>query len=290
MMSGASASVPASLAWPKTHSAMTLKSGQPLPPVGMGTWLTFDVALAGPQMVSRAKVLENFFAAGGGMIDSSPMYGRSEAVIGKLTTEAQQPGMFSATKIWTPLAGNGLRQLSASHDLWGEEALDLVCVHNLLQWEGHLKTLRAAKEAGRVRYIGLTTSHGRRHEKLEQLIVREDMDAVQLTYNILNREAEKRLLPAAMDKGLSVIVNRPFMGGALFDRVKGRDLPGWAADIDCQSWAEVFLKFLISHPAVSCAIPATRNPDHMQENIRAGTGPMPDKALRARMVRDFEVL
>jgi len=267
-------------------TVLTLKSNTPIPPIGMGTWLTFNVPTSGPKFEARKRVLTEFFAQGGGMIDSSPMYGRSEAAIGAMRADLQEKGkLFSATKIWTPMAGNGPVQLSNSHKLWNKKVLDLVHVHNLLRWEAHLGTLRAAKEAGSVRYIGLTTSHGRRHEALERLIRTEPVDAVQFSYNIL------RLLPAARDQGLTVIINRPFMTGRLFDRVKTRAVPEWAREeLDIRSWAEYFLKFVISHPAVTCAIPATRQVDHMKENMRAGRGVMPDAAQRRRMVEEFEIL
>lgn len=257
----------------------------------MGTWLTFDIAPGGALMPARRKVLDEFFKAGGGMIDSSPMYGRAEAVIGELMSARTSPAsLFSATKIWTPMAGNGPKQLTQSHTLWKAPTLDLVYVHNLLRWKPHLKTLRTAKEAGTVRYIGLTTSHGRRHDEMEDLIKSEPIDAVQFTYNVLHRAAENRLLPAARDKGLAVIINRPLDGGNLFNHVQGRPLPDWASEINAQSWAEIFLKFIISHPDVTCAIPATSKPEHMRENMRAMGGPMPDAALRKRIIAYMESL
>ncbi|NNE57223.1 MAG: aldo/keto reductase [Hellea sp.] len=273
-------------------SPFSLKSGKPVPPIGMGTWITFSVDPGGPEMPQRRKVLEAFYKAGGGMIDSSPMYGRSEDVIGKLRSEKlEQSQLFSATKIWTPAAHHGETQLSDSHRLWQEPVLDLVHVHNLLEWETHLKMLRTARDAGKVRYIGLTTSHGRRHDKMEELIKTEPIDAVQFSYNIQNRAAENRLLPASAAKGLAVIINRPFMTSRLFDLVAGYDVPAWAAEeLGTQSWAEYFLKFVISHPAVTCAIPATRNPAHMAENMRAGTGQLPDRRQRLKMIASFEAL
>jgi len=271
---------------------LALKSGISLPVIGMGTWLTFNISIDGPELVSRKSVLEAFFKAGGGMIDSSPMYGQSEKVIGHLVKElGAQKHLFSTTKIWTPLASNGPTQLAQSHTLWHEPTLDLVKVHNLLRWKEHLKTLRAAKDNGSVRYIGLTTSHGRRHETLENLMKSEIVDAIQLTYNILDREAEKRLLPLAKEKGLAVIINRPFRTGQLFERVQGKNLPDWAvSELGCRSWAEYLLKFIIAHPAVHCVIPATRRADHMIENMRSGTGTLPSAGMRERMARYFESL
>jgi diketogulonate reductase-like aldo/keto reductase len=236
-------------------------------------------------------VLRAFFAAGGAVIDSSPMYGSSESVIGYgLSRVGGAEGLFSATKIWTPLAATGPAQMEDSREFWGIPRFDLMQVHNLLNWEGHLPTLRADKAAGRIRYLGLTTSHGRRHDELLALMASEPLDFVQFTYNVLDREAEERLLPFAADRGIAVIANRPFRRGGLFRHVARHALPGWAAEIDCVSWSQVFLKFILSHPAVVCAIPATSRVDHMAENMRALRGPLPDDALRRRIMRDVESL
>lgn len=271
---------------------LALKSGLSLPVIGMGTWLTFNISTESSELTARKAVLEAFFDAGGGMIDSSPMYGQSEKVVGHLMKElGASERLFSTTKIWTPLASHGPVQLAQSHALWHEPILDLVKVHNLLRWKQHLKTLRAAKDAGTVRYIGLTTSHGRRHETLESLMRSQVVDAVQLTYNILDREAERRLLPLAQEKGLAVIINRPFRTGQLFERLRGKSLPDWAVlELGCASWAEFLLKFIISHPAVHCVIPATRRVDHMTENLRAGTGTLPNADMRQRMISHFDSL
>ena len=265
--------------------SLEFKTGKTIPTIGMGTWQTFSVNPKGKALARRRQVLKEFYKAGGGMIDSSPMYGRSEAVLGATRNPASEnQTLFSATKIWTPLKNHGQTQLSNSHKLWKEPILDLVYVHNLLSWKQHLKTLRAAQDNGSVRYIGLTTSHGRRHDELEALIKSEPIEAVQLTYNLLNRRVENRLLPLIQDKGLSLIINRPFMGGLLFQHVAGQKIPQWAIEsLQIQSWAEYFLKFVISHPAVTSAIPATSNPNHMVENMRARLGPMPDARLREKM-------
>ena len=265
--------------------SLQFKTGKALPAIGMGTWQTFNINPKSNALSPRRAVLEEFYKAGGGMIDSSPMYGRAEAVLGATRKpEEEKQTLFSATKIWTPLKSHGAAQLSKSHRLWKEPVLDLVYVHNLLSWKDHLKTLRAAQNEGSVRYIGLTTSHGRRHEELEKLINSEPIDTVQLTYNVLNREVENRLLPLIEEKGLSLIINRPFMGGHLFRHVAGKDIPPWAAEsLQIESWAEFFLKYVISHPAVSGAIPATSNPQHMRENMRARLGLMPDANLREKM-------
>lgn len=269
---------------------LEFKTGKTIPTIGMGTWQTFSINPKGEALSRRRNVLKEFYKAGGGMIDSSPMYGRSEAVLGATRNPVDEnQTLFSATKIWTPLESHGRKQLSNSHQLWKAPILDLVYVHNLLSWKPHLKTLRAAQDDGSVRYIGLTTSHGRRHDELETLINSEPIEAVQLTYNVLNRDVENRLLPLIQEKGLALIINRPFMGGHLFRHVAGQDIPLWAVEsLQIQSWAEYFLKFVISHPAVCSAIPATSNPEHMVENMRARLGPMPDARLREKMA-DFVV-
>ena len=277
-------------AYAETRPKLILQSGSSLPKIGMGTWLTFNVAASGNEFEAREKVLQTFFDLGGAMIDSSPMYGRAEAAVGAMMQSRRKENLFSATKIWTAFDDGGPIQLSDSHRLWREDVLDLVYVHNLLNWQSHLKLLRAEQDEGRIRYIGLTTSHGRRHGKLEKLMRTEPINAVQFSYNLANRAAENRLLPAAADQGLAVIINRPFMTGALFRRVKGHTLPDWAKELDIKSWAEYFLKFVISHPAVTCAIPATTQVSHMRENMRALSGPMPDKNMRAKMAAYFDAI
>ncbi len=260
-------------------------SGERLPAIGMGTWLTFDVA-AGRDRNARLPVLREFFAAGGTLLDSSPMYGYAEAALGELVPQAKPARVFNATKVWTPLRALGVKQMEESFAHWGVKRFDLLQVHNMLDWETHLATLKDWKAAGRVRYVGITTSHGRREEALLAAMKRERFDFVQFSYSFADRDAEKRLLPFARERGAAVIVNRPFDGGSLFGEVKGKPLPGWAAEIDCANWAQVFLKFVVSHPAVTCAIPATANPAHMRENMGALAGRLPDEALRRRMAAD----
>lgn len=264
-------------------------TGEPLPVIGMGTWITFNVGGDPDLRAARTEVLRAFFAAGGTLIDSSPMYGSSEEVIGHCLAQfPDRPALFAATKVWTMTAFMGRRQMEESERLWGIPRFDLLQIHNLLDWESHLETLLEWKAAGRVRYIGITTSHGRRHDEMESIMATKPVDFVQFTYNVLDREAEARLLPLAAERGLAVLANRPFQGGSLFGPVEGRPLPGWAAEIGCANWGQVFLKFAVSHPAVTCAIPATSRLDHMQENMGALAGPLPDAALRARMIQDLE--
>lgn len=264
-------------------------TGERIPAIGMGTWLTFDVA-PGADRDARLAVLREFFAGGGTLLDSSPMYGYAEAALGELVPKARPARVFNATKVWTPTRFLGVRQMEESFAHWGVRRFDLMQVHNMLDWETHLATLKEWKAAGRIRYLGITTSHGRRHDALEAAMKRERFDFVQFSYSFADRDAEKRLLPLAQDRGTAVIVNRPFDGGDLFGAVKGKALPGWTREIDCANWAQVFLKFVISHPAVTCAIPATTSPAHMREDIGALAGRLPDAALRRRMAADFDRL
>ena len=266
-------------------------SGELLPTIGLGTSRTFD---AGDNQAARsqlAEVLQAFFDNGGVLIDSSPMYGSSETVIGGLlkTTKINN-SLFSATKVWTDGKQSGIRQMKESMRLWGVDKFDLMQIHNLRDWKIHLGTLSEWKEQGKVRYIGITTSHGRSHAELEQVIKTESLDFVQFTYNIDNRIAEQRLLPLAADRGMATLINRPFQRGNLFGKVKGKPLPAWAAEFDCKSWGQYFLKFVASHPAVTCSIPATSKVHHMVDNMAAGFGRLPDAEMRNRMVRHFESL
>lgn len=266
-------------------------TGERIPVLGMGTWITFNVPPIGGLLDTRVEVLRRFFADGGGMIDSSPMYGQSEKVVGACLERLDEGGgLFSATKVWTPFQALGRGQIEDSHELWGVDRFDLLQVHNLVAWEAHLETLRERKAAGRLRYVGVTTSHGRRHDELEAVMKSQPLDFVQLTYNILDREPEARLLPLAADRGIAVIANRPFRRGALIDRFRGEPLPPWAADIGCATWPQFLLKFIISHPALTCAIPATAEPAHMSENRVAGRGELPDAKTREKMVRWVEGL
>jgi len=264
-------------------------SGEQLPVIGMGTWLTFDVGPLWWQREQRCEVLQTFLDMGGGLVDSSPMYGRSEEVLGDcLARMKHRDRLFAATKVWIAGRRLGIDQMERSRRLWGLEGFDLMQIHNMLDWRTHLDTLRQMKADGEIRYIGITTSHGRRHRALEQVMATEDdFDFVQFTYNLADREAEERLLPLAAERGLAVIINRPFQGGALFDRVAGMPLPAWAAEFDCANWAQFMLKFIVSHPAVTCAIPATSQVAHMHENMGAAYGHLPDEQTRQRMIRHF---
>jgi diketogulonate reductase-like aldo/keto reductase len=266
-------------------------SGEDVPVIGMGSWITFNVGDDPDARAVRVQVLQEFFNRGGAVIDSSPMYGTSEEVIGHCLAQigASRP-LFAATKVWTPLQMFGAGQMEDSRAYWGLERFDLMQVHNLLNWEGHLETLQEDKAAGRIRYVGVTTSHGRRHDELEAVMAQQPLDAVQLTYNILDREAEQRLLPLAAERDLAVIANRPFRRKQLFTLFEQHPLPPFAGEIDCANWAQFLLKFVVSHPAVTCAVPATSRVDHMQENMGALYGRLPDAALRERMIRYVQSL
>ncbi|MGK2963041.1 MAG: aldo/keto reductase [Gemmatimonadaceae bacterium] len=266
-------------------------SGERVPVIGMGTWITFDAGRSTAARARLAPVLQAFFDGGGTLIDSSPMYGSSESVVGDLLGRvSRRSGLFAASKVWIPGKRLGAVQMEDSRRLWGIRRFDLMQVHNLLDWEAHLETLKEWKAAGRVRYIGVTTSHGRRHQELERIMRREPLDFIQVTYNLADRAAESRLLPLARERGMAVILNRPLDGGNLFDRIRGRSIPEWAAEADCSNWAQFFLKFAVSHPSVTCAIPATSQVAHMVENIGACTGRLPDAAMRRRMAGHFDGL
>lgn len=266
-------------------------TGETLPVIGLGSWITFNV---GNDPVARAactEVMRQFFATGGRLIDSSPMYGSSQAVIGEGLVRLGRPAqLFSADKVWIHGAEHGRRQIAASGHAWTIPRFDLLQVHNLLSWQAHLDTLFAMKAAGELRYVGITTSEGRRHAEFEHIMRSRPLDFVQFSYNILDREAERRLLPLARERGMAVLVNRPFRQGALIDALVREPLPPWAAEIESANWAQFLLKFIVSHPAVSCAIPATSRVDHLLENMGAARGPLPDEAMRRRMIAYVEAL
>lgn len=262
------------------------RTGESLPVIGMGTWQTFDV---GPTIAEREplrQVLVDFIKLGGSVIDSSPMYGRSESVVGDLAAELNaHKKLFLATKVWTSGKEAGIRQMEESLAKLRASPIDLMQVHNLLDYRTHLTTLRRWKEQGRVRYIGVTHYTESAYDDLAKVIQSEELDFVQLNYSVAERAAERRLLPLTAERGLAVLVNRPFAAGGLFRKVRSHPLPAWAGEIDCTSWAQLFLKFVISHPAVTCAIPATSNVQHLRDNMRAGFGRLPDAKMRERITR-----
>jgi len=260
-------------------------SREGLPVIGLGSSRTFNVGNDPLGLDNVAEVMRHFFNAGGKLIDSSPMYGSSQAAIGYgLKKLAKTKAVFSADKVWTWNHDESPAQMEQSRQYWQVDSFDLMQVHNLVAWQQRLQTLARMKQQGQIRYVGITTSHARRHEELEQIMKTESLDFVQFSYNILDREVEARLLPLAAKRGIAVIVNRPFQRGELIDALKDKPLPDWANTIDCKSWPQFLLKFVVSHPAVTCAIPATTQVTHLQENMAAGFAPMPDAAMRARMI------
>ena len=259
-------------------------SGETLPVIGLGTWRTFDVGGAGSERAPLREVLQRFVALGGRVIDSSPMYGSAESVVGDLAAEEKVTDkLFLATKVWTSGREAGIKQMEQSLQRLRAQRLDLMQIHNLVDWRTHLRTLREWKQAGRVRYIGLTHYTASAHDELEQALRAEPVDLVQVNYSIGERDAERRLLPLARERGVAVLVNRPFSEGGLFRRVRSTPLPPWAAEIGCDSWAQLFLKWIVAHPAVTCAIPATSRPEHLIDNMKAALAPLPDPATRDRI-------
>ena len=266
-------------------------TGEALPLVGLGSWITFNVGNDEAARNGCAEVVRAFFAAGGRLIDSSPMYGSSQPTIGHALARLGRPAaLFSAEKVWIGDAARGAAQIEASRAFWGVPRFDLMQVHNLLAWQDHLPRLLAMKAAGHLRYVGITTSEGRRHAEIEQILRTQSIDFVQISYNLLDREVEQRILPLAQERRVAVIVNRPFREGRLLDMLRRHRLPGWAAEIDCDSWAQVALKFVVSHPAVTCAIPATSQVAHVLQNMGAARGRLPDATLRARMAAQVAAL
>src|SRR4051794_22695140 len=264
------------------HQKPIPSTGELLPIIGCGTYRGFDVS---PNATAHLQqVLTALFAAGGSVVDSSPMYGRAEAVAGKLLSENNTHAKaFVATKVWTRGREAGIAQMENSFKLLKTDRIDLIQIHNLVDWRIHLPTLRRWKEAGRIRYIGITHYTESAFSDLEAVMRAEFLDFVQLNYSAGDRAAERRLLPLAAERGIAVIVNYPLASGAAVRAVSSRPLPAWAAEIDCTSWSQLLLKFVVSHPAVTCAIPGTGNPEHMADNVRAGIGRMPDEGMRARI-------
>jgi diketogulonate reductase-like aldo/keto reductase len=268
-------------------------SGERIPVIGMGTWKTFNVGDDRELRLARTRVLEEFFRHGGGMVDCSPMYGSSGEVMGfALEQLGTTEPLFSAEKVWTDDGSETRAEVAELESTWDVAPFDLMQIHNLVAWQEHLETLQEMKQQGSVRYIGITTSHGRRHDEFERVMANEDIDFVQLTYSITSRQAERRLLPLARERGIAVIANMPYDRGPLIKGLKAREqLPDWAGqEFDCSTWADFLLKFIVSHPSVTCAIPATSRVDHMNENMQAGAGDMPGPELRERMARHIESL
>jgi diketogulonate reductase-like aldo/keto reductase len=259
-------------------------SGEMIPVVGLGTWRVFDVGALPAERTPLKDVLKSLVELGGRVVDSSPMYGTAESVVGDLAAElAITDKLFLATKVWTSGREAGVAQMEQSLKRLRAQRLDLIQIHNLLDWRTHLRTLREWKAAGRIRYLGVTHYTSSAYDELERVLRAETLDFVQVNYSLGEREAERRILPLARDRGVAVLANRPFAEGGLFQRVRAQAVPPWAAEFDCDSWAQFFLKWILANPAVTCAIPGTSRPQHMVDNLKAATGKLPDTAMRDRM-------
>ncbi len=262
------------------------RTGELLPIVGLGTYQSFDAGNDAGRRESLKEVLRLFAQHGGALVDSSPMYGSSEAVVGDLAADQGITGqLFMATKVWTSGREAGIRQMEESMRRMKVSRMDLMQIHNLQDWRTHLLTLQEWKASGRIRYMGITHYHSGAYGDLERLMKTREFDFVQFNYSMAEREAEERILPLARETGTAVIVNRPFAQASLFSRVKGKDLPSWAAEFDCRSWAQFFLKYVLAHPAVTCIIPATSKPHHLVDNMGAGIGRLPDAITRRKMAQ-----
>ena len=272
------------------HQRKIPSSNEMLPVVGCGTWRTFDVGGKPEDRVPLAEVLKVLFDSGGSVIDSSPMYGAAEGVVGDLLAAAgTRDKAFIATKVWTSGRDNGIAQMRQSMRLLKTDRLDLMQIHNLVDWRAHLPTLRAWKADGHIRYLGVTHYTQSAHAELESVLRAEKWDFVQINYALDDRAVERSLLPLAAERGTAVIVNQPFGSGGLLRKLSSRKLPDWASEIGCTSWAQILLKFVLANPAVTCVIPGTAKPEHMKDNVQAGLGVYPDAAMLKRMVADVGV-
>ncbi len=283
-------------AMPSSTSAMLNrpipKSGEPLPVIGLGTWQTYDLQGPGDEWNDAKETLRLLAEHGGRVVDSSPMYGASEAVVGQMAAELGiTEKLFLATKVWTTGREQGIQQMQSSMRKLRTDRIDLMQVHNLLDVQTQLQTLREWKKQGKIRYIGITHYSRRGYPELERLMTGEpDLDFVQVNYSLAERDAEQRILPTAAERKIAVLINRPFATGQLFGRARGKPLPEWAKEFDCNSWAQFFLKFIVGNAAVTCAIPATSNPKHLLDNLGAGMGRLPDEATRKKMAGYFQSL
>jgi diketogulonate reductase-like aldo/keto reductase len=288
--------VGASLTQTKSESSTMLmraipSSGEKLPVIGLGTWRTFDVDLTSDTWRQLEEVLSLFVKLSGRVIDSSPMYGRAEEVIGELTSALGiRDKLFLATKVWTRGKENGIKSIERSMALLRTNRIDLMQVHNLLDVDTHLATLREWKAQGRIRYLGVTHYNSSAFREVEKILKRENLDFLQINYSLMEAEAEQHVLPLAQERGVAVVVNRPFGAGDLFEKVRSKPLPDWSGDFDCRSWAQFFLKWIVANPAVTCAIPATGKPQHLSDNMQAGIGRLPDANMRRRMVELLKTL
>lgn len=264
----------------------TTSTGEKIPVVGLGTWQTFDVNSTSDSIDPLKEVLKLLSSKGGKVIDSSPMYGRSEKVVGDLSTEMNlNSKFFIATKVWTLGKNQGIKQMNESFQLLNRKQIDLMQIHNLVDWQTHIQTLRTWKEQEKIRYIGITHYTESAYSSIEQILKTQPLDFLQINYSLNSRKAEERIFPLAMEKNVAILINRPFEEGALFNRVKGKTLPSWASEFDCGSWGQFFLKFIITNPAVTCVIPGTSKPHHMLDNASAGFGKLPTPDHRKMMIQ-----
>jgi diketogulonate reductase-like aldo/keto reductase len=274
----------------RMHQRKIPSNGELLPVIGCGTWRTFDVGAKPEDRAPLAEVLRILFEAGGSVIDTSPMYGSAEAVIGDLLAAAgTRDKAFIATKVWTSGHDNGIAQMRQSMRLLKTDRIDLMQIHNLLDWRAHLPTLRAWKAEGRIRLLGVTHYTQSAHDELEAVLRAEKWDFVQLNYALDDRAVERRLLPLAAERGVAVLVNQPFGGGGLLRKLLSRKLPDWAGEIGATSWAQILLKFVLANPAVTAVIPGTGKPEHMKDNVQAGLGVYPDAAMLKKMLASIDV-
>lgn len=263
-------------------------SNEAIPVIGLGTWQSFDVGNSQTERDPLKEVLKIWVQHGGSVIDSSPMYGRSEKVVGDLTTELQLKGkIFEATKVWASGKNDGINQMNTSMDLMKVNQMDLMQIHNLVDWRTHLTTLRQWKEKGKIRYIGITHYNHSGYADVENIMRKEELDFIQINYNLAVRDAADTILPLATDKGIAVLINRPYAGGNLFRAVKNKELPSWAVDFDAKTWGQFFLKFILAHSAVTCIIPGTSKPQHMLDNVQAGFGKLPPVEHQKKMIKLF---
>jgi len=267
------------------------RGGESLPAVGLGTYQAFGVGSSRDERDPLREVLRQFVQLGGKLVDSSPMYGPAESVVGDLAAELKVTSqLFMATKVWTTGREAGIHQMEESMRRMKVQRMDLMQIHNLQDWKTHARTLKEWKATGKIRYAGITHYHSGAYDDLERLLKTKEFEFVQFNYSIAERESEQSLLPLAQDTGTAVIVNRPFAQASLFSRVRGKDVPPWAAEFDCKSWGQFFLKYILAHPAVTCAIPATSKPHHLVDNMTAGVGRLPDAAMRKRMAEHIDAL
>ncbi len=271
---------------PQMNYRLIPGTNEKIPVVGLGTWQTFDIENSEAQRESLKEVLKVLIEYGGSVIDSSPMYGRSEKVVGDLTTELKiKDKIFEATKVWTEGEAEGIREMQRSMDLMQAKPMDLMQIHNLLDWKTHLKTLRKWKEEKKIRYIGITHYHSGAYAEVEKILNTEEIDFLQINYNLAVRSAAERVLPLAKDKGVAVLINRPYEGGSLFRMFKNKTFPDWAQEFDAQTWGQFFLKYILANPAVTCVIPGTSKGKYMRDNAKAGFGKLPSAEHQRQMIQ-----